>query len=57
MIRKYVMIVDTDKQPFIDCSLKVFFQNAEYISFEEEELTKDDEDLLEDWPTDDTQAY
>ena len=42
MIKKYTMIVDTDKEPFIDCSLREFLLNAEIIDFEETELSKEE---------------
>lgn len=47
MIKKYVLIVDTEKEPFVDCSLTEFFDSVEILEFEEREITKDELNEIE----------
>lgn len=47
MIKKFELIVDTDKQPFVDCSLKEFFDTCDVIDIEEVELTKEEREEIE----------
>ena len=47
MIKKYVLIVDTEKEPFVDCSLTEFFDTVDILDFQEGELTKEERDEIE----------
>ena len=48
MLKKYIIIVDTDKEPFVDCSLKKFLDTVDIIDIEKGKMTKEELEEYED---------
>lgn len=42
MLKKYIIVADTEKEPFVDCSLSQFLQNCDIVDFYEIEMNKDE---------------
>lgn len=40
MLKKYIAIIDTNKEPFVDCSLSEFLSENDIVDFYEVEIEK-----------------
>lgn len=48
MLKKYVIVTDSDKEPMVDCSLDQFLQDCIVIDFYEVEMDRDDLEAYKD---------